>query len=196
MICLGCDILKFLIVFHSVSGNNYLIAKYFDEVIKENGYNSIIKRVKDEAIDNLKDTLKIIDEYYDEIKSIEIVKPEDLLESDVIVFGSPTYFGLCSGAVKQFMDDTCNYWINSSLYSKKMMAYTTMGDINGGGESCLKSMLTYGHHMGMEIVPVKPEYTFEKEFSSYGLKHCVGDDSSKRPPENIKEAIGKWIRSI
>jgi len=188
--------LRFLIIFHSVTGNNYLMARYFEDIISESGHLATLKRVRDESIDTLKSTINLINEYYDEIKSVEIVKPEDMLESDVIIFGSPTYFGLCSGAIKTFMDDTCEFWGNSSLFSKKMMAYTTVGDINGGGESCLKSMLTYAHHMGMEFVPVKPEYTFEKEFSSYGLKHCAGEDASVRPPESIKEAIRKWIKSI
>jgi NAD(P)H dehydrogenase (quinone) len=173
-----------------------LIARLFEAVIRESGHEVIIRRVDDKAIDNLKDTLELIDDYYQDIKAVEIVTPEDMLGNDVIVFGSPTYFGLCSGPMKQFMDDTCDYWVNSSLYSKKIMAYTTVGDINGGGESCLKSILTYGHHMGMECVPVKPEYTFEKEFSSYGIKHCVGDDSSHRPPESLKKAISKWVESI
>jgi NAD(P)H dehydrogenase (quinone) len=188
--------LKFLIIFHSVTGNNYILARQFESVAAELGHEVMLRRVEDKVIDNLKETLEIIKEKYDEIKAVDIVKPKEMLDSDVIVMGSPTYFGLCSGPIKLFMDSTCDYWMNGSLFSKKLMAYTTVGDINGGGESCLKAILTYGHHMGMEIVPVKPEYTFEKEISSYGLKHCVGENSNIRPPEKIKEAIKKWIKSI
>jgi len=187
--------LKFLVLFHTVTGNNYLIGKQFTEAARENGHEVALRRIEDITMDELRNTYEIINEYYEEILNVKPVIKEDLVEQDVIVLGSPTYYGNCSGKMKSFFDSLVDFWANNTLYKKKLMTFTTMGDINGGGEMCLKSLITMGQHMGMQFVPVSPAMT-QKGLSSYGIKHFVGELGDKRPPETLINAIKIWIESI
>lgn len=188
--------LKFLVLFHTVTGNNYLMAKHFEASVKECGHDVMLRRIEDATMGNLKDTYEIINEYYDKIMAVEPVRSQELEDKDVIVLGSPTYYGSYSGAMKVFFDSLIECWSGNTLYKKKLMLFTTMGDIDGGGESCLKALITFGNHMGMQFVPISPSMTFEKGFSSYGIKHCVGEFGDQRPPASMKESITKWIRTI
>jgi len=187
--------LKFLVLFHTITGNNYLIGKQFSEALQENGHEVILRRIEDHTMDELKNTYGIINEYYQEILKVKIVKKEELVEQDVIVLGSPTYYGNCSGKTKTFFDTLVDFWANNTLFKKKLMTFTTVGDINGGGEMCLKSLITLGQHMGMQFVPVSPSMT-QKGISSYGIKHFVGEFANKRPTDDLKTAIKIWIESI
>ena len=186
--------MKFLVLFHTITGNNYLIGKQFKEAAMESGHEAIIRRIEDTTMDELRDTYDIINEYYEEILTVQPVTKEDLLVQDVIVLGSPTYYGNCSGKMKTFFDSLVDFWANNTLYKKKLMTFTTMGDINGGGEMCLKSLITLGQHMGMQLVPVSPAMT-QKGISSYGIKHFVGEFGDKRPKKDLKTAIKIWIDS-
>ena len=188
-------VLKFLVLFHTITGNNYLIGKQFKEAALESGHEAIIRRIEDKTMDELRNTYEIINEYYEEILNVNPVTKEDLIDQDVIVLGSPTYYGNCSGKMKSFFDSLVDFWANNTLYKKKLMTFTTMGDINGGGEMCLKSLITMGQHMGMQFVPVSPAMT-QKGLSSYGIKHFVGELGDKRPPETLINAIKIWIESI
>jgi len=188
-------VLKFLVLFHTITGNNYLIGKQFKEAALESGHEAIIRRIEDKTMDELRNTYEIINEYYEEILNVNPVTKEDLIDQDIIVLGSPTYYGNCSGKLKSFFDSLVDFWANNTLYKKKLMTFTTMGDINGGGEMCLKSLITMGQHMGMQFVPVSPAMT-QKGLSSYGIKHFVGELGDKRPPETLINAIKIWIESI
>jgi NAD(P)H dehydrogenase (quinone) len=178
-----------------VTGNNYLIGKQFTEVALESGHEVIIRRIEDKTMEELKDTYEIINEYYEEILKVKPVTKEDLVDQDVIVLGSPTYYGNFSGKMKSFFDSLVDFWADNTLYKKKLMTFTTIGDINGGGEMCLKSLITLGQHMGMQFVPISPSMT-QKGISSYGIKHFVGELADKRPTEELKNAIKVWIESI
>ena len=187
--------LKFLILFHTVTGNNYLIGKLFAEVAEENGHEVIMRRIEDDTIEVLRATYPIINEYYDAIKEVKSIEKSDLDDQDVIVLGSPTYYGSISGKMKSFFDSAVDLWSNNTLYQKKLMTFTTVGDINGGGEMCLKSLITLGQHMGMSFVPVSPSMTAQG-VSSYGIKHFVGSLADKRPTKALKTAIESWIGSL
>lgn len=187
--------MKFLVLFHTVTGNNYLIGKQFKEAALESGHEAIIRRIEDSTMDELRTTYEIINEYYEAILNVQPVTKEDLVNQDVIVLGSPTYYGNISGKMKSFFDSLVDFWANNTLYKKKLMTFTTMGDINGGGEMCLKSLITLGQHMGMQFVPVSPAMT-QRGISSYGIKHFVGELADKRPTVTLKMAIKAWIDSI
>ncbi|MFW6262731.1 MAG: flavodoxin family protein [Thermotogota bacterium] len=187
--------LKFLVLFHTVTGNNYLIGKQFTEAVQENGHEVVLRRIEDNTMDELRNTYEIINEYYEEILNVKSVTKEDLIDKDVIVLGSPTYYGNFSGKMKTFFDSLVDFWANNILYKKKLMTFTTMGDINGGGEMCLKSLITLGQHMGMQFVPVSPAMT-QKGISSYGIKLFVGEFGDKRPTQELKNAIKAWIGAL
>ncbi len=182
---------KISIVFHSVCGNNYLIAKEFYENLKNKNMKVNLFRVKDDNFEKLSNILEIAKEYRDEIMSVEIYNFKELLDSDIIILGSPTYFGNVSAQIKVFMDEFVDYWVDANFYGKKLFSFACAGTTEGGGDMCLNAINIFGQHMGMSNVPVPSNLVLGESFPAYGLVHYVGDNADKRPSTKIKNAIDK-----
>lgn len=187
---------KISIVFHSVCGNNFLIAKEFYKKFKEYNAEVQILRVQDPNLEELAKQFTIAGQYKNEILNIEEAKAEKLLDSDIIIMGSPTYYGNVSGAMKVFMDSFSPYWVDAKFWGKKLFAYTTCANGEGGGDMCLNSINIFGHHMGMVSVPVPSNLISTQSFPAYGLLHYVGDYSNMRPSGNTISAIKAMTEKI
>ena len=182
---------KISIVFHSVCGNNYLIAKEFYMNLKSKDVMVNLYRVKDDNFENITNILNIAKEYKDEILSVEIYNFKELLESDVIILGSPTYFGNVSAQMKVFMDEFVDYWVDAKFYGKKLFSFACAGTAEGGGDMCLNAINIFGQHLGMSNVTIPSNLMPGESFPAYGLVHYAGDDADKRPDARIKKAIDK-----
>jgi NAD(P)H dehydrogenase (quinone) len=180
---------KVSIVFHSVCGNNFLIAKEFYKEFQNRNVDVQMLRVNDPNLEELAKQFTIAGQYKKEISNIEEARVEKLLDSDIIIFGSPTYFGNVSGAMKAFMDSFSPYWPDAKFWGKKMFSYTTCANGEGGGDVCLNTMNIFGQHMGMMVVPVPGDLVSGQSFPAYGLIHYVGDYSNLRPSGKIIPAI-------
>lgn len=180
---------KVSIVFHSVCGNNYLMAKeFYKEFIKHNADVQIL-RVNDSNLEELAKQFVIAGQYKNEILDIEEAKVEKLFDSDIIIFGSPTYFGNVSGAMKVFMDSFSPHWPEGRFWGKKIFSFTSCANGEGGGDLCLTAMNIFGQHMGMLTVPVPGDLVSGEAFPAYGLVHYVGDYSNLRPSGKTISAI-------
>jgi NAD(P)H dehydrogenase (quinone) len=77
---------------------------------------------------------------------VDDAKMSDLVDSDAIMIGSPTYYGNMSGKMKSFIDKS--YGIHGKLVGKVGGAFTSSGDTASGAEttllSILKAMLIHG----------------------------------------------------
>lgn len=181
--------IKISIVFHSVCGNNFLVAKEFYKEFKNLNADVQMLRVQDPNLEELAKQFTIAGQYKNEILNIEEAHVEKLLDSDIIIFGSPTYFGNVSGAMKVFMDSFSTYWPDAKFWGKKSFAFTTAGNSEGGGDLCLNAINIFAHHMGMTPVPVPGNLVSGQSFPAYGLIHYVGDYSNLRPSGKIIPAI-------
>jgi NAD(P)H dehydrogenase (quinone) len=180
---------KVSIVFHSVCGNNYIIAKEFFEEFKQYGIAVQILRVEDINYEELSEMFPVAREYKDEISNIDKACVEKLYDSDIIIMGSPTYFGNVSGAMKVFMDSFSPSWPDAKFWGKKLFAYSTCGNPEGGGDMCLNAINIFGMHMGMVVVPVPSNLVQGQNSTAYGLLHYVGDLSDNRLGETTRRAI-------
>ncbi len=187
---------KVSIVFHSVCGNNYLMAKEFYNEFKENNAEVQLLRVKDPNYNELAQQFTVAGQYKNEILNIEEAKAEKLLESDIIIMGSPTYYGNVSGAMKSFMDTFSPYWTDAKFWGKKCFAFTTAGNTEGGGDMCLNAINVFAHHMGMIPVPVPADLLSGQNFPAYGLIHYVGDYSNLRPSRYVVLAIKEMAERL
>jgi len=81
-----------------------------------------------------------------EIKKATQVENNDLLKADVIIVGSPTYYGLMSAPVKAMFDKSIK--IHGKLERKIGAAFTSSGGTASGAEttilSILEAMLVHG----------------------------------------------------
>jgi NAD(P)H dehydrogenase (quinone) len=73
------------------------------------------------------------------LTSVDNAKMPNLIESDAIILGTPTYYGNMSGKMKSFIDRTNS--IHGKLRGKVGGAFTSSGDTACGAETALLSML-------------------------------------------------------
>ena len=80
------------------------------------------------------------------VKKVDDAKLDDLLNADGIIVGSPTYYGLMSGKMKSFFDESVK--IHGKLAGKAGAAFTSSGGTASGAEttllSILKALLVHG----------------------------------------------------
>ncbi len=184
---------KVSIIFHSICGNNYLMAKEFYEQFKNSCADVSIYRVEDSNFEGLAEQFPIAGQYKDEIMDIKVANVEEILDSDIIIMGSPTYYGNVSGAMKSFMDSFSPCWAEAKLWGKKFFAFSTAANPEGGGDMCLNAMNIFAQHMGMVSIPVPSNLLQGISFPAYGILHYVGDFSNIRLNENIKKAINLMV---
>ena len=108
-----------------------------------------------------------------ECKSVDKVKAEDLLEYDVIVVGSPTYYGHMAGPIKQLFDDLVSR--HGQLDGKIGAAFSSAANIGGGNETTImgiieamliSGMVVWGDPQGDHYGPVsigKPDDRVERQ---------------------------------
>jgi len=73
------------------------------------------------------------------LKSVSEVKPEELVDFDAILIGSPTYYGLPAAAIKKLFDDSVAY--HGQLEGKVGGAFASSANIGGGNETTILAIL-------------------------------------------------------
>jgi NAD(P)H dehydrogenase (quinone) len=86
-------------------------------------------------------------------------RPDDLMEFDGFIWGSPTYLGGVSGPFKTFMDTTGRLWRTQQLKGKLAAGFTVSALPSGDKQTTLLSMFTFSMQHGMIWVgnPFLPE---------------------------------------
>ena len=81
-----------------------------------------------------------------DLRPVDQVTPEDLLEYDGIIMGSPCYYGTMAAELKQLIDESVKY--HGQLDGKVGGAFCSSGGPGGGNETTvldiLKAMLIHG----------------------------------------------------
>jgi len=106
---------KMLVTYHSRGGNTRKMA----ELVGEGG----------SAVEGVAVVLKPIGE----------VKPEELIDYDAIVIGSPTYYGLPAAPIKKLLDDSVAF--HGQLEGKVGGAFASSANIGGGNETTILAVL-------------------------------------------------------
>lgn len=81
-----------------------------------------------------------------DVKPVGDVKPEDLLQYDCIILGSPVYYGTMAAALKQLLDESVRF--HGQLDGKLGGAFASSGGPGGGNETTvldlLKALMIHG----------------------------------------------------
>ena len=103
---------------------------------------------------------------------------DDLKNCSGLALGSPTRFGNMAAALKYFIDQSSDLWLNGSLINKPAAVFSSSASMHGGQESTLLSMMLPLMHHGMVIAGLP--YS-EAELSNtttggspYGVSHYAG----------------------
>lgn len=119
-----------------------------------------------------------------------IATPDELIEYDAIIFGTPTRFGNMAAQMRNFLDQTGPLWFQRKLVGKVGSVFCSTASQHGGQETTITSFHVTLLHHGMVIVGLP--YTFEGnsemgEISGgtpYGATTMAGADGSRMPSEN------------
>jgi NAD(P)H dehydrogenase (quinone) len=80
------------------------------------------------------------------VKSVGDTTPDDLLEADGIVMGSPVYYGTMAAELKRLIDESVKH--HGKLTGKVGGAFATSGNPGGGSETTvvdiLKALMIHG----------------------------------------------------
>ena len=100
----------------------------------------------------LADSMKL---YSDDV-SVKLVnvteaidQPNLLMNSDTIVFGSPTYFGNVSADFKKFMESTGSFWFQQLWKDKLAAGFTNSSTSNGDKLATLNALSLFAAQHGM-----------------------------------------------
>ncbi len=184
--------MRIVVVFHSVCGNTYLMAKTFYDSLSGEGQEVSLLRVRDDSWEWQTDVPDESRQVLEQMQSVPLVTPEDILEADLVVLGSPTYFGNVSAQMKTFMDETAKFWFHARYAGKKMGAFTSAGNPEGGGDLCLQALHTYAKYMGMLSVPVPVNLVEGMNIPVYGIIHYSYASYAKSLDERLVYAINRY----
>ena len=124
---------------------------------------------------------------------IPVARPEQLVEADAILFGTPTRFGNMCAQMRNFLDQTGGLWAKGALIGKVGSVFASTATQHGGQETTITSFHTTLLHHGMVIVGVpysEARLTTMAEVTGgtpYGATTLAAADGSRQPSENELE---------
>lgn len=120
------------------------------------------------------------------MKSASEVKREDFLNADAIIAGSPVYFGTMAAELKSVFDNFVG--IRKKMGNKVGAAFATSGDISGGKETTMMSIIQAFLIYGMIVVGDPLDAT-----GHYGVS-CMGVPDEKTAINGKK--LGKRVANL
>jgi NAD(P)H dehydrogenase (quinone) len=115
-----------------------------------------------------------------DLKKAEETAPSDLLRYDLLVFGSPVYYGTMAWPLKKLLDESVKH--HGKLKGKVGGAFTSSGNLAGGNETTvldilkallIHGMIVQGDHRGDHFGPAavgKPDARALRSCDQYAAK--------------------------
>jgi len=195
---------KILILFYSMYGHVFTIAKAVAEGVRNADGEAILKQVaelipKEKWNENMKKAKEMM-------KDIPIADPKkDLKGIDGLIVGTPTRFGNMCAQMRNFWDQTSEDWAEGTLIGKPAAVFTSSATQHGGQETTLISiMITLLHH-GCILVGLP--YSFKEQMSldeivggsPYGVSTISGGMGERCPSTlelTMAKGLGKHLTEI
>ena len=195
---------RILILFYSMYGHTFKMAKAVVEGVQEAGGEPILKQVaelipEESWSEDVKKTKELM-------KKIPVANPrKDLKGIDGVIVGTPTRFGNMCAQMRNFWDQTGGAWVNNTLVGKPAAVFTGSNTQHGGQETTIISThLTLLHH-GCVIVGLP--YSFKEQMtieeisggSPYGASTIAGPGGVRMPSTNelkMAKGLGRHLTTI
>ncbi len=194
---------KILILYYSMYGNNFMMAKAVAEGIKEAGGEAVLRKAPELLPQNVIDADENIRKAKEAQKDIPAAKLEDLENIDGLILGSPTRFGNMCSQLRNFLDQTGSLWMKGALINKPAGVFCTTASLHGGQETTLISMMFTLIHHGAVIVGVpysiKELVETTRGGTPYGPTAVVGVAANEAPTATdlkIAGELGKRVAAI
>lgn len=196
--------MKALILFYSVYGHIFEMAKAVEEGVKEAGMEAVLRKAPEtlpvkviEAIGGLEARKKWAD--------VPEATVGDMAEAEAVIIGSPTRYGGMCGQVRAFLDSTGGLFAKGSMVGKVGAFFTSSNTQHGGQESTILTSIPFFLHQGMIFAGLP--YSFAGQMSvdaivggsPYGASTVAGSDGSRRPEQIDLDGaryLGKHVGQI
>ena len=196
--------MKVLIVYYSMYGNCYKMAKLVAEGVKQvKGAEPVIRTVKELIPDSVVQSRDDLRKGRQMQKDVPLVAESDFAQADAVIFGTPTRFGNVSAQLKNQIDQLSDLWLKGTLEGKPAGIFVSTASLHGGQETTILTLMAPLLHLGFIIVGVP--YSVQELFtttgggSPYGPGHVAGPDGQRELDENEKaicRALGKRVATV
>ncbi|GAA0459967.1 NAD(P)H:quinone oxidoreductase [Alkalibacillus silvisoli] len=180
---------KLAVVFYSMGGTNYEMAKWAAEGAKESGADVKVLKVEELAPQSVIDENEAWKATVEATKDVPVATSDDIEWADAIIFSVPTRFGNLPAQVKQFLDTQGGLWASGKTVNKVVSGMSSAQNPHGGQEATLLSLYTSMMHWGAIIAA--PGYSDPVIFGSggnpYGTSVTVGQDGQM--VEDVEGAV-------
>lgn len=177
------------VVFYSMGGTNYQLAKWAAEGAKEAGAEVRVLKVQELAPESVVEGNEGWKATANATKDVPVATSEDLEWADAIIFSTPTRFGVMASQMKQFIDLQGGLWANGKTINKVVSAMTSAQNPHGGQEATLQSLYTAMMHWGAIIAT--PGYSDPVVFGAGGNPYgtSVTVDQDGKMVEDVEAAV-------
>lgn len=148
---------KLAIIYYSLTGHNYQLAKAAAEAAQEAGAEVRLAHVPELIPTSQLESNEGWKNYQRVAADVPEATLVDLEWADAYIFSTPTRFGNVSGQMKMFLDSTVKLWMEGKLSDKVVSVMTSAQNPHGGQESTALALYNTMHHWGAILVP--PGYT-------------------------------------
>jgi NAD(P)H dehydrogenase (quinone) len=141
------------IVYYSMSGNHFEMAKTLAQGIEAAGGKAQLRRVREQIPQGVIEEMGLtgVQEAQADVPEASV---DELPEFDGLLIGSPTRYGSAAGQLQSFLDQTGPLWAEGKLVGKAAGFFTGAATMHGGHESTILGLSTFAYHQGMVIVPL------------------------------------------
>ncbi len=195
--------MRILILYYSMTGNVYKMAKLVAEGVREAGAEAVIKTVPELMPEELIRANELIVAAKKEQAEVPIATVEELADYEGIIVGTPTRFGNMTAQMRNFWDQTGSHWVQGSLIGKPVGVFCSTASLHGGQETTIISSMMTFFHQGMIIVgvpySVQALVTTNAGGTPYGPSHVSGHPPTNPITEHEAEicrALGKRVAEV
>ncbi|MGK5741585.1 NAD(P)H:quinone oxidoreductase [Micromonospora sp. URMC 103] len=178
------DRTKVAVIYYSATGTTYQMAQAACEAAGDAGGDVRLRKVRELAPAEAIRSNSGWQAHHLETQDVPEAQLDDLSWADVVIFGTPTRYGVMAAQLKQFIDTTGPLWSQGALVNKVYSAFCTTGTSHGGQEATLLSLFNVFYHWGGIVVT--PGYTDTSQFiagNPYGASHT--SNNGEIAPDDI-----------
>jgi NAD(P)H dehydrogenase (quinone) len=164
---------KLAVIYYSATGSVHAMAERAAQAGEKAGAEVRIRKVAETAPEQAIGSNEAWAQHHEETRERPTATPDDIDWADVVLFGTPTRYGLVSAQLKNYIDTLGPLWAQGKLADKVYAAFTSAATKHGGQETTLTSLYNVVYHFGGILVP--PGYTDPavkfNDGNPYGVSH-------------------------
>ncbi|WBB71154.1 NAD(P)H:quinone oxidoreductase [Micromonospora sp. WMMD812] len=176
--------IKVAVIYYSATGITYQMAQAACEAAGDAGADVRLRKVRELAPDEAIRSNSGWQAHHLETQDVPEAQLDDLSWADVVIFGTPTRYGVMAAQLKQFIDTSGPLWAQGALANKIYSGFCSTATRHGGQEATLLSMFNIFYHWGGIVVT--PGYTDTSQFiagNPYGASHT--SNNGEVAPDDI-----------